>query len=88
MPTARGGLAAVWANGSLIAIGGEGPTSVFDEVERYDPATDSWSELAPLPGGRHGLAAGVFRRTLYAIGGADDASHIGSTASMVGLALG
>ncbi len=88
MPTARGGLAATWANGSLIALGGEGPTSVFDEVEQYDPTTDSWSELAPLPGGRHGLAAGVFRRTLYAIGGADDASHIGSTDAMTGLPLG
>jgi non-specific serine/threonine protein kinase len=79
LPTARGGLAVVSGNNSIITLGGEGPSGVFDEVEQFDLATQTWKELPPLQPGRHGLAAAFFRRSLYAIGGAVRDSHLGST---------
>lgn len=38
-------------------------------LEAYDPATDSWSELAPMPTARYGLALVAASGRLYAIGG-------------------
>jgi N-acetylneuraminic acid mutarotase len=38
-------------------------------MEVYDPATDRWSALAPLPTARSGLAAAVFGNRIYVFGG-------------------
>lgn len=59
--------AAVAYEGRLYALGGFGDNR---GVKRYDPASDSWSVLAPLPGGRHHLAAFADAGYLYAVGGA------------------
>ena len=59
MPAPRGGVAGVAANGCLYAIGGEGndadPRGIFEQNELYDPGTDTWHSLAPLPLPVHGL---------------------------------
>jgi len=40
-------------NGKIIVEGGEGPGRVaLRNVEEYDPSTNKWSSLTPLPGGR------------------------------------
>jgi N-acetylneuraminic acid mutarotase len=40
-------------NGEIITEGGEGPGRVaLNYVQEYDPATNTWSNLTPLPGGR------------------------------------
>ncbi|HZT05747.1 MAG TPA: kelch repeat-containing protein [Chloroflexota bacterium] len=74
MPTARGGIAAAVVGGSLYVFGGEGnrnnPTGVFDEVEAYDPATDSWLRLAPMGAPRHGIGAAALENRIYIPGGA------------------
>ncbi len=54
-------------------------------VEAYDPATDTWSERAPMPEGRHamGAALGADGR-IYVIGGAVSYSNpIGSSSVFV-----
>jgi len=64
----------------VIVLGGErftgGQPLTFDAVNLYDVATDQWSELAPLPFSRHGLAAAIFDGTLYAISGSTLAGGI------------
>jgi hypothetical protein len=49
MPTARGGVRLVAAEGYLYAIGGTDPTGAsLTTVERYDPGSDSWVTIAPM----------------------------------------
>ncbi len=59
MPTPRGGVAAATVNGRIIVFGGEGPSGrperTYEQVEEYDPATDTWRSLAPMPTPRHGF---------------------------------
>ena len=52
------------ANGCLYLIGGEGneadPRGIFDRNEAYDPATDTWHTLAPMPLPTHGLTGAAY----------------------------
>lgn len=74
MPTARSGLAAVAIDGHLVAIGGEvnpaHPRRVFPQVEVYDPASNRWTSLDPMPVPRHGIGAAVVAGLIYVPGGA------------------
>jgi hypothetical protein len=60
MPTARGGVNGIGANGCLYTFGGEGNDAhrlgVFDQLEVYDPARDTWQQLEPLPVAVHGVS--------------------------------
>ena len=60
----RAGVASVAANGCLYVIGGEGnqadPRGVFDLNEMYDPATNSWTSLPPMPLAVHGLTGAAY----------------------------
>jgi N-acetylneuraminic acid mutarotase len=53
LPEPRSHLAAVALGGMIYAIGGQdgegGHAGMTSSVHRYDPATDSWSAVAPLP---------------------------------------
>ncbi|HJT22946.1 MAG TPA: kelch repeat-containing protein, partial [bacterium] len=76
MPTARQGLAVGVVNGILYALGGigiahgGGSGSVYlNTVEAYNPATNSWSTMAPMPTARYGLSVAVMNGILYAVGG-------------------
>ncbi|MGH9786125.1 MAG: Kelch repeat-containing protein [Terriglobia bacterium] len=57
--TARGGLGSGVIGGRIQAFGGEGPSGTpegtFAQNEEYDPATDRWRALAPMPTPRHGI---------------------------------
>jgi N-acetylneuraminic acid mutarotase len=66
--------------GQVIAVGGEGTTSVSNAVQAYDVKSQTWSQLTPLPTGRHGVAVTALKNSLYAIGGATTAGHVQSTA--------
>lgn len=69
LPTARSGLAAAVYEGKIYAIAGataDGPTAI---VERYDPATDSWTQLANAPGAVTEVQAGVIGGLIYVPGG-------------------
>jgi N-acetylneuraminic acid mutarotase len=73
LPVPRAGMGVASDGEGVVVLGGERfsgdqPMS-FDAVNRYDVATDRWSELAPMPVDRHGLAAAIVDGTLYALSG-------------------
>lgn len=72
IPVKRGSIQAVSWMGRVIVMGGQdGRTNVdsYNNVNAYDPATDSWIEL-PKMTGRHGFAAGVYNDEIYVFSGA------------------
>jgi N-acetylneuraminic acid mutarotase len=74
LPTPRGGVAGIWVAERFVTVGGETIFSILDplthpDVEAYEPATDTWLALPPLPTPRHGLATAAVGKTLYTIGG-------------------
>ncbi len=74
IPTERYGLELSVVNGKIYAIGGAKPapygvTAVSEANEVYEPATDSWTEMAPLPFPVTGYASAVLDGKIYVIGG-------------------
>lgn len=59
IPTPRGGLGSGALNKRIQVFGGEGPSGTpqgtYPQNEEYDPATDTWRTLTPMPVPRHGL---------------------------------
>lgn len=57
--------------GKLYVVGGGYDSSgvATNRAFRYDPGTDSWSELSPMPTARHNGGAGVIDGKLYVAGG-------------------
>ena len=74
LPTGRSGHAGAVVRGCLYVFGGEGNPStasgVFRENEAYDPRTNTWESLAPMPVPRHGIGAAVIGDRIYLPGGA------------------
>jgi hypothetical protein len=60
MPTTRGGINGIAANGYFFVFGGEGPNGVFDEMEMYVPAQNRWYALEPLPIAVHGVTGAAY----------------------------
>ncbi|MFN0072351.1 MAG: Kelch repeat-containing protein [Chloroflexota bacterium] len=64
LPSPRGGVAGVSANGCLFVIGGEGnyadPRGLNDETEAFDPRSQTWHSFAPMPTPTHGLVGAAF----------------------------
>ena len=85
MPTPRGGVAATFVDGRVVAAGGEEPTRVLDTVEGYDVDTGTWSTLPPLPVPRHGMALVAVGNSVYAVGGARRPTHQQSAATVEAL---
>ncbi len=63
--------AAASHGGFFYAVGGR---PVIADLDRYDPATDTWTSLADMPTGRAGLGVAVVGNAIYAIGGRTGAS--------------
>jgi len=67
--TARGGLGSATVDGRIQVFGGEGnsgsPEGTFGANEEYDPSTDSWRNLAPMPTPRHGLYGITVGRAVF-----------------------
>ena len=63
MPTARSGGVSGTDGRRIYVAGGEVTTQqlvgAFRAIEAYDPLTDSWSTLPPMPMPRHGVAGAV-----------------------------
>jgi N-acetylneuraminic acid mutarotase len=69
MPTARGALNAIFLNGTLYAVGGQGASEILKANEAYDPLTDSWIPKAPMLTERHHAASTTVDDRIYVIGG-------------------
>lgn len=69
MPTPRSGIAAAVLDGEILIFGGESTEGTFDEVEGYDPQSDSWTAYAPMPTARHGLGAAVVDDRVHVLAG-------------------
>lgn len=75
MPTARSGFAVAVYQNKIYCIGGttgdrDNLVSGFTGVtEVYDPATDNWATMKPMPTARADLCADVVNDRIYCIGG-------------------
>jgi uncharacterized protein (TIGR03437 family) len=73
MPRPRGGINAVEALGCVHVFGGEGnpggPNSLFPDHDVYDPATDTWTSLDPMPIPVHGVTGLAFLNGLIYLPG-------------------
>ena len=77
MPQARCRHAACAVDGAMYVLGGiyndEQSEEVWlSSVVRYDPAADSWTEVAAMPEPRSSFAACVLGRDIYVFGGDND----------------
>jgi len=77
LPTARSGGAIVYYHGLILYVGGEckhpkagGGGEGYTENEAYDPKSDKWMTLAPIPEMRNGFGAGALGEHAYFAGGA------------------
>ena len=73
MPTARLAPTAAVIEGKIYVVGGVDVESFSSDylkiLEVYDPTSDSWETLAPMPTGRGYMTANVIDDKLYVIGG-------------------
>ncbi|MCB0063078.1 MAG: S8 family serine peptidase [Caldilineaceae bacterium] len=77
LPAPRAGMAVTTLNGEIYAIGGGSQRYQYylsiveshNNLWRYQPATDSWTELAPLPVSLVGATAAAFNGKIYLFGG-------------------
>jgi N-acetylneuraminic acid mutarotase len=71
MPTPRAHLAVVTDGVFVYAIGGDTTqtnSGAVATMERYDPATNAWSALAPMPSPGSFIAAGVLNGAIVVAG--------------------
>jgi len=76
MNQARSGMGVIAVEGKIYAIGGHRtfddflrPTDFVGTNERYDPKTDTWVTLEPMPTARHNFAIAEYQGKIYCIGG-------------------
>jgi N-acetylneuraminic acid mutarotase len=57
--------------GLLYVVGGRSSSTggVLSDLDRYDPSTDTWTVLAPMPTPRAGLGVAKLAGGIYAVGG-------------------
>jgi N-acetylneuraminic acid mutarotase len=91
VPTARSGIGVAVLNGRMHVLGGEAYLNdlvgTYRTHEAYDPKTNSWQRLPPMPSPRHGLAVAEIGGRIYAVSGANVAGgggpHEGLTVNEV-----
>lgn len=64
-----GSVASAVINGKLYIAGGIKGGGTVNNTFVYNPTTNSWSELAPMPQGRNHAAGGSFNGKFYVFGG-------------------
>ena len=79
MPTERSGVAAVTVDGNVYVMGGEKILGSFNELEKYNPKSDSWSVELEMPTARLGLDAVNLDDKIYAVGGKTNQSSKSAT---------
>ena len=85
LPTPRAGIGVAAVNGELFVFGGEtfdpngGGGEVHGEVEVFNPATNAWQSLSPMPTPRHGIWASVIGNQIFLPGGGTVSGFGGTT---------
>ena len=73
LPAPRSEGAVAYYRGLILYFGGDcndpKAAGAFDDLQAYDPTTDSWKPLAKAPIGLHGQGAAVVADAVYFIGG-------------------
>jgi hypothetical protein len=70
MPQGRGGTGrAVFLRGEFMIMGGESDTEVFDDVQIYNPVTDTWRTEKPMTTARHGIYPVEYEGRIHVLGG-------------------
>jgi N-acetylneuraminic acid mutarotase len=70
MSAPREHLAAAVAGEKVYVIGGRwSDRGNVDTLQSYDPATDTWEDLPPMPTARGGLAAATIDGRIHVVGG-------------------
>lgn len=69
LPEARKGLAVVPYEGNIYVIGGAASQSVSARVDRYDPAQNTWVQLAPKPVPVTDISAAILGEKIFVPGG-------------------
>jgi len=94
LPRPRSAGAFTVLNGLLIYAGGEctpggeiSTPNAFEDVDAYDPKTDTWVHLTPLPQGRHAFGAATVAGIAYFAGGALVCGGGVSTTDLLALTL-
>jgi len=82
LPVADSDLGAAYIGGQLVTFGGENALTVFSTTRAYNLATKTWSTLPSLAEARHGMGVAVIGNRIYAIDGASEPGHNGSTTTM------
>ena len=75
VPTARSGVGVAVLEGRMHVLGGEAYLNdlvgTYRTHEAYDPKSNSWQRLPPMPTPRHGLAVAEIGGRIYAVSGAN-----------------
>ncbi len=69
LPAHSEGYRGVSHGGKLFCIGGRGPGGALNTLERFDPATATWTTLASMPDARAGTTAAVLGDSIFVFGG-------------------
>ena len=66
-------------SGCIFVIGGVGADGkVMSSVEKYDPRSGKWQNIAALSVGRMWLGAALLNDVIYVVGGSDEATRLNS----------
>jgi N-acetylneuraminic acid mutarotase len=75
MPTPRSGIGVAVLNGRMHVLGGEAYLNdlvgTYRTHEAFDPKSNSWQRLPPMPTPRHGLAVAEIAGKMYAVSGSN-----------------
>jgi N-acetylneuraminic acid mutarotase len=86
MPTGRSGGFGAVLNGRFYVFGGEGntasPLGIYDNVEGYDPTTNTWTQFGPMPTPRHSLVAATVGNRIYLPGGSTQQGTLGPATTL------
>lgn len=75
LPLPRAGLATATYDNRIYAMGGENAQGIVANVERYDPATNTWTTRTPKPTAVTDVSAAVIGGWIYVPGGRLDHAH-------------
>src|SRR3954465_1585127 len=69
LPAPRNEVQLAAVGGKIYVVGGNVGGEAVPQIDEYDPASDSWKALAPMPKGLDHLGVAVIDNTITTVGG-------------------